>query len=53
MKQTGFRVDEKLYLWLKEQAEKEHRSINNYLLLLVLKEKEKHGDIENEKEINI
>jgi len=45
MKQTGFRVEEKLYLWLKAQAEKEHRSINNYILLLVLREKESYeGD---------
>jgi len=49
MKQTGFRVNEEIYKWLKEQAEKEHRSINNYLLLLVIKDKESKKDAENGK----
>ena len=53
MKQTGLRVNDELYQWLKKQCDKQRRSINNYITILLLKEKENQEGVSDAKEINL
>ena len=44
MKAVNIRVEEELYDYLQKRAEKEHRTLSNMIISILLDEKEKSND---------
>ena len=49
MAQANLRLDKELLDWLKEQAKKDKRSLNNYLCILLANEMERREGDDDEK----
>jgi hypothetical protein len=47
MKQIGLRIKESLLSWLLKQAEKENRTLSNYIITILLEEKNRE-ELKNE-----
>ena len=46
-KLVSVRIEEELLEWLKEKAEKEHRTLSNMIATILLVEKERTNEVNN------